>query len=184
MSQTIRSFLAIDIKGAARDRIESVLEMLRARPNGDRVRWVSPDNLHVTLRFLGDVKASVLPDLVSAVADELRSQPAFACQLKEVRTFPNAKRPRVIAIALDAEGHLTELAAAVERGAVRLGFPPESRGFRAHLTLGRLCGHAYPSMHDDFDLSGCPVPVDGVVLFQSVLTPEGAVYTEIERIPL
>lgn len=184
MSQTIRTFLAIDISGAARDRVESVVRTLRARPNGDRVRWTSPENLHVTLRFLGDVKAIVLPDLVGAVAEELRGHPAFPCELKEVRAFPNARSPRVIAVALVAEGHLTELAAAVERGAVRSGFPRESHSFRAHLTLGRLRGHAYPSVHGDFDLSGFPTPVDSVVLFQSELKPEGAVYSEIERIPL
>ncbi len=160
------------------------MRTLAARPNGDRVRWQRPENLHVTLRFLGEVSSSVLPDVVAAVGGELEGIQGFDCHLKDVRLFPDSKHPKVIAVGLDAEGHLTELAAAVERGACRAGLPPESRALRAHLTIGRLRGHGFPSVHGGSELGSSVVPVDRVVLFSSDLQPGGPVYTPIEAIPL
>ena len=184
MTQAIRSFFAVPIPDQVRSKLAEVIGILSRRPNGDRVRWVSPDNLHVTLRFLGDVTPGVLADLVVAVAREVRVVPAFECRLQDVRMFPNPRRARVVAIGMEATGHLTELAAAVERGVVDSGSPPGDREFRAHLTLGRLLGHGYPSSQDDFGLADHSVCVDRVVLYQSELRPEGATYREIEAIAL
>ena len=82
------------------------------------------------------------------------------------------------------EGQLNELAAAVERGVVAAGQPPDSQGFRAHLTVGRLRGHGYPALHDESGLIGSSFVVDRVVLMRSDLRAEGAVYSELESIPL
>lgn len=184
MTQAIRSFFAVSIPDLVRSKLAEVIGILGQRPNGDRIRWVSPDNLHVTLRFLGEVTPKALADLVAAVTDEVQAVPVFDCRLTEVRVFPNPRRAKVIAVGVEADGHLTELAAAVERGVVREGFAPEDRGFRSHLTLGRLRGHGYPSSQDDFGLVDCPVRVDRVVLYRSELRPEGPEYREIETIIL
>jgi 2'-5' RNA ligase len=184
MPQTVRSFFAIDVPGPLRSRMSKILALLRTRLNGDRVRWAAAENLHVTLRFLGDVSSHVLPDVVASVAKELAGTPAFECHLGELRGFPTSRNPRVIAINLDAEGHLSELAEAVDRGVVAAGLSADPRGFRAHLTLGRLRGHAHPSLHDEFHLGGVPLHVDRVTLFRSDLRSAGAVYTPLESIEL
>ena len=184
MTHAIRSFLGIPIEDPARAVVLEVMDTLRERPNGDRVRWVRPDNLHVTLRFLGDVLPNKLPDVMAEVGSHVRLIPGFDCRLHGIRLFPSSKHPKVLAMALDAEGHLTELAQAVERGASQAGMPPDRHGFKAHLTVGRLKGHAYPSVHDEFSDHDAMVVVDRVVLYRSELRPEGPVYTEIESIAL
>lgn len=184
MSHAVRSFFAVPIANSIKVKVVKVMRILRARPNGDRVRWVRPDNLHVTLRFLGEVSSSELPDLVATVESEIASQTRFVCRLQELRVFPNTKHPKVLAVGLEAEGCLIELAAAIERGVRRAGMSVDSQGFRAHLTLGRMKGHGFPSIHDELQLQHLNLPVDRVVLFKSDLQPDGAVYSELESLAL
>ncbi len=147
MSQSVRCFLAITLPDGLRRRVVRAVDAIRSRPNGDRVRWVSAANLHVTLRFLGEVSVSTLPDVMAAVGTELATVAAFPCELGEIHPFPRARNPKVIATSLHTEGRLNGLAAAVERGVAAAGQAPDSRGFRAHLTVGRLRGHGYPTLH-------------------------------------
>ena len=111
---------------------------LQGLPGGDRVRWVRPESLHVTLRFLGATDPDLVPELVSRVGEQVASLAAFRLQLGAPQLFPSPRRPRVVALELRPLAPLAALAAAVERGVVEAGFAPEERPFRAHLTLGRL----------------------------------------------
>jgi 2'-5' RNA ligase len=181
----IRAFFAIEIGAPARRAAGGLVEALRARPGGDRVRWVREENLHVTLRFLGDIGRAAVPDLLREVALETAGVAGFGLRLGAVRLFPSSRRPRVVALAVTPPEPLSELAAAVERGVVAAGLAPEERRFRSHLTLGRLRPGGSPP---DVTVPDTPdaetLRVTEVVLFQSELHRSGARYTPLGRTPL
>jgi 2'-5' RNA ligase len=157
---------------------------LRARPGGDAVRWVRPENLHVTLRFLGEIA----PELQAPLAAHVRAQTAvlapFALQLGALASFPPSRRPRVVLLELAPGEPLAALAGAVERGVVAAGFAPETRAFRGHLTLGRVRERAAPPSLAALTVPPVAFDVTESVLFASELHPSGSRYTPLERVPL
>lgn len=186
MTGSVRAFVALPIGGSLAARCAEASRALRLRPAAARVgaRWVPEDDLHVTLRFLGEVPASRLPEVQTAVATaaatmgptELRAGPVLAL---------GGRRAHVIALELTAAPPLAPLLAALDRGLARLGFPPEGRAFVAHVTLARL---RHPGPVGDW-LEGITVDaaseaVPELVLFRSELTPSGARYTRLAGVPL
>ncbi len=179
----IRAFFAIELGAAARRAAADLARRLRECPGGDGVRWVRPEALHVTLRFLGDIDPARAAALAGRARRELAALRPFALRLGPAELFPTPRRPRVVALRLEPAAPLEELAGAVERAVVAEGFAPEARGFRAHLTLGRVQERRFPSV------AGAKLPaeefaVEEAVLFRSELSPAGSRYTPLERIPL
>lgn len=176
----VRAFFAIDLTASAREAAQAVVHALRGLPGGDAVRWVRPEGLHVTLYFLGNIAWSQATPLARSVEEEVRGIAPFDLALGAAHLFPSARRPRVVALDVEPAEPVARLAAAVERGVVREGFEPESRAFRAHLTLGRVRTGRGP------DPSGAAAaalsPVDAVVLFRSEFSRSGARYTPLERV--
>jgi 2'-5' RNA ligase len=186
MTGSIRTFFALPIPAPLQMSLAGVQATLRGRPDLDRIRWVRPPNLHVTLQFLVAIPRGLVPELLTAVRAELAPHLACSCLLGEVVLFPHPRRPRVIAVSLEPTAPLEALAAAIGRGVVRTGVSVDCRAFRAHLTLGRVRDRGSPTPWDEdhFGLRLARLPVDRVVLFQSELRADGAVHREIESIPL
>jgi 2'-5' RNA ligase len=183
MSDAIRAFVAIDLDAEARRAAAGWLAQLRAGSDVSAVRWVRPEALHVTLRFLGNVAASRVEAIARAVGAEVARIAPFELALGTPKLFPSPRRPRVVALELEPEAPLAELAAAVERGVVAAGFEAEARRFRAHLTLGRIRGDRAPAL----GAASAPAArfrVGEAVLFRSDLSPSGSRYTPLERMPL
>ena len=183
----MRSFFAIAVGGAARDAALALLGELRAGDAAGAVRWVRPEGLHVTLRFLGEIDAARVAPLAAAVRDELAAREPFELALGAVHGFPTARRPRVVACTVAPEAPLQELAAAVERGTARAGFEPERRRFRPHLTLGRVRRGAQPVLADlpsPTPSDAARMRVDRVVLYRSELSSSGARYSPLEHLAL
>jgi 2'-5' RNA ligase len=190
-SPAIRAFFALELGGSARCRAVSLAAALASAPGGDDVRWVRGEALHVTLRFLGSTDPARVLELAHAVARETREVAPFSVALGAAEAFPS-RRPRVVALRLEPAAPLTALAAAVERGVVAAGFPPEQRAFRPHVTLGRARRDRRVRL-DAETLRGVTASVTGsgdawdvmeTVLFRSELQPQGAHYTPLERVPL
>lgn len=181
---TIRSFFAVDLDAGARRAASEVARALRAAPGGDGVRWVRPEALHVTLRFLGNIETERIPPLLRAVREQTADLHPFRIQLGGARPFPSPRRPRVVVLELAPAEPLAELAEAVERGVVAAGFAPETRSFRAHLTLGRVRGRRFPSATATAVPEASACDVEETVLFRSDLHRSGARYTPLERIRL
>jgi 2'-5' RNA ligase len=206
----IRAFFAIELGEPARRAAADVARRLREAPGGDGVRWVRPEALHVTLRFLGDIEPAQAPRLASRASRELAALRPFALRLGPVELFPTPSRPRVVALGLEPAGPLVELAGAVERAVVAEGFAPEERPFRAHLTLGRVRearqqaqraarrsrakggpplepgrpqGARFPSVAAPA-VPAAELAVEEAVLFRSDLSPAGSRYTPLERVAL
>jgi len=148
------------------------------------VRWVRSENLHVTLRFLGEIA----PELQAPLAAQVRAQTAalapFALRLGALAGFPSGRRPRVVVLELAPQAPLAALAEAVERGVVAAGCAPEPRAFRGHLTLGRVRERGMPPSLAELAAPPAVFEVTESVLFASELHPSGSRYTPLERVPL
>jgi 2'-5' RNA ligase len=164
---------------------DELANRLRRRPGGAAVRWVKPENLHVTLRFLGTIASERVAELVRDVAAETGRIAPLRLRLAAARLFPSPRRPRVVALGIEPEAPLASLVAALERGVVAAGCAPEARRFRPHLTLGRIPPRAdFPSVTASDTPEADAFDVNEVLLFRSDLHPSGARYTPLERVPL
>jgi 2'-5' RNA ligase len=180
----IRAFFAVDLDEATRAAAADVVRALRREPGADGVRWVRPEALHVTLRFLGAVEPTRLRSLAHGVAGEVAELSPFALRLGAVQLFPSSRRPRVVGLEVAPADQLDALAAAVERGVQAQGFAAEKRPFRPHLTLGRIQGRGARAPRTPATPVEAACEVAEVVLFRSDLHRSGARYTPLERVLL
>jgi 2'-5' RNA ligase len=178
----LRAFIAVPLPGALCDSIARVVAALRGLPGADRVRWLRRENLHVTLRFLGNIDPDITPSLLTRVQEQTARLTPFELSLTRVDLFPSRRRPSVVAFEMAPAEPLSELAQAVERGVVAAGLPREERPFRAHLTLGRIRERniAFDVTASDTAVADA-LPVTEAVLFQSQLQRSGALHTPLGR---
>jgi 2'-5' RNA ligase len=189
----IRSFVAVELDETARLELSRVLGQLK-RSDAD-VKWVSLNNLHLTLKFLGDVPADDMAKVIAALGvavagDVLPAAGAFEFEIAGLGAFPSVSNPRVIWVGLgQGREALASLAAGVEAALGPLGFPTEGRGFSPHLTLGRCRSprnqaELKAAMVALRDYRGPRVRVERVTLFSSDLRPTGPVYAPLATLPL
>jgi 2'-5' RNA ligase len=136
----LRLFVALQIPDSIRNDYAALIDDLRrldAKASPKKPKWVRPENLHVTLKFIGHVDPSKLDPIRTALTN-LQLPQDIRLHFRNVGFFPNAKRPRVIWGGMDASENLTPLAHAVDRQIATVGFPSEGRAFTPHLTLARL----------------------------------------------
>jgi len=182
----LRLFIAVAAPEPVRGVAEAVVGRLRG--SGD-VRWVKPENLHLTLKFLGSTPAEKLPQLRQILAETANNYSQFVLQSKGVGAFPNVRKPQTLWLGVEAGGdRLAALADGVDQATHTLGFPRETRPFRGHLTLGRVKstrGLADLCRRLREEQAGEPAswPVDGFTLVRSDLRPEGPVYTVVQEFP-
>jgi 2'-5' RNA ligase len=175
----VRLFLAIELPAAARAVLEEVSRKLRSHCPG--WRWAPPESIHLTLRFLGQVRAEDEPALRPAWREAAGGHGAVRFHLEGLGTFPGPSRPRILWVGVNEvgqSGRLGALADDLERAARALGFPAETREFRPHLTLARAArgARAVPPP-PSFTIGAVEVVAEQLHLFESVLTPHGARYT-------
>lgn len=183
-SEAIRVFIAIELDDAARRSIAAAIRGLRAGPGGDRVRWSRPETLHVTLRFLGEIDPACVAPLAAGLRAELGDIEPFEMEFGALGAFPSLQRPQAVYFEAGPEPALAALAAAVDRGASRAGFPAEPRRFQPHLTLGRFRRGNREPVTASVTAPADVVGVDGITVFHSQITRAGAIHTPLERIAL
>jgi 2'-5' RNA ligase len=182
----IRAFIAIDLPLHIQQQLAVILEQLR-KPEATAVRWVPAQNIHLTIKFLGDVSPANLEILTRILKAEVSRYRPFEIQIGGLGAFPSVRRPRVIWVGVEAPPTLQSLQRSIETETVRLGYPVEERPFSPHLTLGRVAHNASPDevrkVADGLvnmkvgDLG--KATIDHVRLFRSDLQPGGAVYTPL-----
>jgi 2'-5' RNA ligase len=184
-----RLFLAVNLSVAATRKIaEAVVRMSRApEAGGMRVAWVPPQNLHVTLKFLGWARPEVVEPIRDKVREGVKQRKGFDLHARGAGAFPNARHARVLWAGVeDPSGALGRLVADVETWMQGLGFPREERAFHPHVTIGRVKegGNAEsllaPFAGGDFGTS----LIREVVLFESVMKSNGSEYIPLFRAPL
>ncbi len=182
---TIRAFLALPLSDAQREEIDGKLAPLRTLR--EPVRWVGAENLHVTLRFFGDVGADGRRRIEERAVSAAASVPSFPFRLGPSGAFPNMRGARVLWVGVSAgEEAVAALAGKIEESIASLGFPPEKR-FHAHITVGRPKGPLTPRFQDRFlGLEITPIEgrATGFHLMKSALSREGARYEIVRKFPL
>jgi RNA 2',3'-cyclic 3'-phosphodiesterase len=135
----MRLFVALEIPAAVRENLAGLIEELRAADasSKNKVRWVRPENLHVTLKFIGNVDAGKLDSIRTALA-EVRSESGVELHFRGLGFFPNDKRPRVFWAGIEASSNFVPLANGIDARMEKLGVSRETREFAPHLTLARF----------------------------------------------
>lgn len=158
----------------------AIIEKLRNSLNHS-IKWLKEDNLHFTLRFLGNISPSDIEPIYNAVMNQIQNIPPFTIELSRIITFPSS-HPRIIGMGIELTQDLKTLLRALNKGLLEVGFPKEERAFLPHITLGRIRGHKKLVLHDENILLPKGYPVSHITFFQSVLTPQGSVYTPLQKI--
>ncbi|MDQ7843625.1 MAG: RNA 2',3'-cyclic phosphodiesterase [Armatimonadota bacterium] len=162
----------------------------RLEQAGARLRWVPPENLHFTLRFLGHISDAQLEAARQAVREGCAGVRRFRIVVSGVGAFPSLSRPQVVWVGVsDGAGELVDLARRVEEALSRHRFPKDPRGFSAHLTLARVKESALwgATSRALAALEGAVVgtqEVTSVRVVESLLRPQGPLYTPVEEVPL
>ena len=187
----LRAFIAVEIPSELQQKIQKETANFRKQISS-LVRWVPPQNMHLTLKFLGDVSPNSVEFLIQMLRNEAEHVQGFDIHLAGLGVFPNLKRPRVIYIGIQAPAALDALARGIESASRRLGYEAEERPFSAHLTLGRVRQNVTAAEQQQIrravegtqvDLLGT-ARVDSVHLYKSELNPGGSVYTRLYSAPI
>lgn len=187
----LRAFIAVEIPLEIRKTICNATAPLQ-NGIGSSVRWVPKENMHLTLKFLGDVSPGNIEMLSQMLRAEANMFNGFELRLSGLGAFPNRKRPRVIFIDIHAPPVLEALQRGIESASRRLGYESEERGFSPHLTIGRVRQNATATeqqtirraLEDTRIDSLGTARVDSVYLYKSDLKPTGSVYTRLYSAPL
>ena len=181
----MRLFVALKISPDVRENLGEFLAVLRAL--SPQPRWVRAENLHVTLKFIGEVQAERLGDIRAALS-AVDSAPLITLHFRGLGFFPNEKCPRVFWAGIEASANLARLAIGVDRALEKLGIPPEKRPFSPHLTLARfeppeLTEKLRAAIRENAKREFGFVAAKEFHLIESKLKPGGAEYTTAETFP-
>lgn len=184
----IRSFIAIELPTDTKNALGELLEGLKTY--GPRVSWVKKENIHLTIKFLGNIHEQKIKQIKEIMEKATKDIPHFSLKPIRLGAFPDSKRPRVIWVGLSGEIALLEkFYVNLEKGLETLGFEREERKFKPHFTLGRVkkASHGERLAEAIAKYSNFSTPsflVQDIVLFKSELHPQGAKYTALERVDL
>jgi 2'-5' RNA ligase len=179
----IRAFIALELPAAVVEMLGDLQSALKGQ--GLKLRWVPPANMHLTLKFLGDVSAEQLQAVERVIHELSGRQTAFSLESKGLGVFPSVKKARVLwsGIHGDVE-RLAALQSDLDKALEGIGFAPDYRHFKGHLTLGRVKGRPdgkklASAITACGGFTSSSWPVERLVLFKSDLKPTGAVYSKL-----
>lgn len=177
MSSRLRTFIAINLSKEFIEYISSLqFQLQQLLPH---IKWVKPDNCHITLKFLGDVPTHSIPSLIDPLHTSLDTMDSFSLQTSDVGAFPSLQTPQILWLGLnDQNKKLGLLFDTVENTLVKLGFNKESRRFAAHITLGRARSTP-PPLLSSIETKPIPILVDQITLYQSVLSSQRPQYVPL-----
>jgi len=181
----MRLFVALELPAAVRENLGALLKALRAV--SPQTRWVRPENLHLTLKFIGEVPETEFAVIREALAAARSDQPV-TLEFRGLGFFPNEKRPRVFWAGIEASPNLKTLAAEIDRAMEKLGIPCEQRPFSPHLTLARFEPPELPeklrsAIEENAAREFGSFRTNQYQLIESKLKPSGAEYTTVESFP-
>lgn len=190
--QRIRSFVAIELPNELKTGLAQLQAQLKV---GEQpwVKWVDPNSIHLTLKFLGNISISKTGEITKLIEEATQGIPHFHLEVKGLGTFPNFKRPQVAWVGMEGEvDRLVQLQQRLDSNLASLGFAVEKRSFTPHLTLARLRNGTSPEdrqkfgqliAHTEFE-PACTVWVESISLMKSQLTREGAIYSRVSSVEL
>lgn len=184
----MRTFIAIELSEEIREALAQVESHLKY--SGADVKWVEKNNIHLTLKFLGEITEEKC-EKIKAILDEIaKFTKSFEISIKDIGAFPKIDYPRVIWVGLEKGANESKvLAEKIDDALSKIGFQKESRPFAAHLTIGRVRSSKNKQAlkekvisYDNSKLTAQnPQHVSSVILFQSKLMPKGPIYTKLHE---
>jgi 2'-5' RNA ligase len=184
--KNIRAFLAIEPTEDVLQAVSRLQENLKKEIKG-KISWTRPQGNHLTLKFFGNIDQDDVKNICAIMKKQVTSVPTLSLNVEKIGVFPDARRPRVFWLGTTGDiDKLAALQAQVERDFEGIGFPRENRPFRAHLTLGRIkipqeimgISEAL-NKYNDFVVG--KFNCSEIILFQSKLMSQGAIYTKLEK---
>ncbi len=187
--EQIRCFIAIELPAELKLKLTQLEAQLKA-DNQPWVKWVRPDSIHLTLKFLGNIAVDMTAAITGAIEESARGIIPFHLRASELGVFPNLKRAQVAWVGMSGEvDKLSQLQERLESNLTPLGFTPESRSFTPHLTLARLSNRASLDDRQRFGkliastrFEAGDIEVDAISLIRSQLTRGGAIYSRLSLV--
>lgn len=170
----MRCFIALNLSETSLNQIELLIQALKRVTSQNNVKWVKSQNIHLTLQFLGEIKAESIPLIQSALDEIAKTASSFTLNALDIGYFPTKRRPQVIALKTDVPLELKSLVENIHKAMMALGYK-EDRFFKSHITLARCHGHVKTDLV--FPFEPIRLPIDSFSLIQSTLLPTGAQYT-------
>ena len=191
MANTIRSFLAVEIPLSNKEKILKLINSFIEKSDS-LIKWVSKDNLYITLKFIGELNTDHISTIQKSLTERLSSVPAFDMHINGLGVFPNSRKPRIFWLGFDQNKNLERIVSSIENCAVNLGYEANDKPFSPHLTIGRARRDissgdliAFTKNFQDHKLEVIPdFKVSHVTLFKSELTREGPLYSQLFRVSL
>ena len=190
--EQIRSFIAIELPDGLKLELSRLQTILR-QPDDRWIKWVNPEGIHLTLKFLGNITADKINPVTGAMENAMRGISPFRLEVSRLGAFPNIRQVQIVWVGLSGETDLLkDLQQRLNAQLQPLGFSPEKRGFTAHLTLARLRSQATAGERQSLGqlisttefISTNVIEVNAINLMRSQLTREGAIYSRTASVRL
>lgn len=185
--ETVRSFIALELTPEVQSQLGQIQSELK-KADAD-VKWVKPEGVHLTLKFLGNVSLELIEEIKKIIEQLAKNHQAFEMKISQLGAFPTMEHPRVIWVGIEQGKEQTQkLAQDLEEHLMQLGFLKEKRSFKAHLTLGRVRSARNRNQLKKLLLSvkfpQTTMQAQTLTLFKSTLTPQGAIYQSLQEVKL
>jgi 2'-5' RNA ligase len=183
----MRTFIAIELPQGIKDSLARTQNQLKAA--GADVKWVEPANIHLTLKFLGEIDEKKLEKINSILEEAAQDKNSFSARIFSLGAFPGINSPRVIWVGIDqGDKEIREIAKALEDEIAKIGIPKEDRPFSSHITIGRTRSpknreklvQELNQLANNFGRENLEFAVEKIVLFKSTLTPKGPIYEALK----
>ena len=184
----MRAFIAIELPQEIKDALAHIQEQLKI--SGADVTWVQPQNIHLTLKFLGEIDDKKLEEIISILENATQNKNPFSTRLSSLGAFPKINFPRVIWVGIDkGDAETKQIAKVLEEKIAKIGIPPETRPFSSHITIGRVRSSLnreklvknLNDLADSFGKENLEFLVTKTTLFKSTLTPKGPIYEALKE---
>lgn len=187
----MRTFIAIDLPGEIKDELVKMQEELKSA--GADVKWVEAQNIHLTLKFLGERDDKKVEKIIQTLEEVAKENKTYAIRISSIGAFPKIESPRVIWVGLDkGDGETKIIAQALEEKIAKIGIPKEDRPFSSHITIGRV---RTPKNREDLTgeinrladkpgMLNLETQVTKITLYKSTLSPKGPVYEALKEASL
>jgi 2'-5' RNA ligase len=190
--QTLRTFIAVDFPIEIKEKIIEITAYFQSKLPPAQIKWVEPDHMHLTLKFMGETPHDKLVQIKQSIHQVISIFPSFEIEIKALGMYPNNQRPRVIWLGINAENHLILLHNQLDQALKGEGIKSDRRPFSPHLTIGRVRRNAdqesiiqIGKILSQFKIASLgSIKIDEILYYQSVLTPQGPIYTILQSTSL
>lgn len=190
--ETLRTFIAVDFPIDVKLKIEEITAYFKTQLPKQAIKWVDPNNMHLTLKFMGETPIEKLERIKASIHQVVTTFQIFSIEIKTLGMYPNANQPRVIWLGIQGGENLITLHKQLDASLKEVGIQPERRPFSPHLTIGRVRRNAdlesvktLGKTLSQFKVSSLGnISITQIVYYQSELTPQGPNYTILQSTPL